>query len=589
MFWTATAAALFLMASLASADTTIAAGESCASSSCHADHQSGTNFHNVKDGQEFCADCHVADEAGDHEFHFAASGGQLCASCHLDLTEHEYVHGPVEAGLCTFCHSAHETPYPQQMKFPPEALCVSCHDDLVPEGVKTVHGPVGQGLCTSCHDPHSSSIDDYLVDEVPQLCFNCHDQDQTDHDGNRLPAVEPSFVDKSLNQHPPFARGDCLLCHDPHASDNIRLQRRPYSHAFYVEFSSEKYFCLMCHGDKIFTEPRTLISTQFRNGNLNLHYRHVDQKKGRGCRACHHQHASRLEAQIATDTPFGKQNIGIRAFAKTENGGTCESLCHRPVRYDRVNPVDNLFMVTPREGVDASESELTRASQEHDGTTLFMQRCAGCHGDDAEGKIGPGIAGATLDRVLEATDRVDLMADLASLAPEDLRAIVEFLPAGTPVVAPPQGASDETILFSTNCAGCHGPDAGGRIGPDIRGSDSEEITEAIDRVAMMVAMKALSPESINDIGKYLSGLAVDTTVTAVAPIAAAPDGKVIFSMNCLGCHGAEAQGQIGPSIRGMSTHEINEAIGIVPMMAGLKGLGSAEREAVGRYLSSLSD
>jgi mono/diheme cytochrome c family protein len=194
-----------------------------------------------------------------------------------------------------------------------------------------------------------------------------------------------------------------------------------------------------------------------------------------------------------------------------------------------------------------------------------------------------------MDRVLAATDRVDLMADLASLTPEDLRAIVEFLPAGTPVVAPPEGASDGTILFSTNCAGCHGPDAGGRVGPDIRGTDSEKIVEAIDGVAMMVAMKVLSPESINDISEYLGGLGASTTVTAVALEATAPDGKVIFSMNCLGCHGAEAQGQIGPSIRGMSTHEINEAIGIVPMMAGLKGLGSAEREAVGQYLSSLSD
>ena len=159
-FWTAIGIVLFLVAVMASADSTIADGESCASSSCHADHQSGVNFHNVRDGQEICTDCHVADGSGDHKFQFVASGGELCTTCHTDPTEHEYVHEPVEAGLCTFCHSAHESPYPQQLKFPPEALCVSCHNDLIPEGVKTVHGPVGQGLCTSCHDPHSSGIDD---------------------------------------------------------------------------------------------------------------------------------------------------------------------------------------------------------------------------------------------------------------------------------------------------------------------------------------------------------------------------------------------------------------------------------------------
>ena len=585
--WITTGIMLLFVVRAASADIALTAGESCASATCHSNLLGGPGAHDGGPEQQLCGVCHVADDPRKHELRYAASGGELCNRCHANLTQAEHKHAPANLGLCTFCHSAHESQYAGQLKFPPEALCVSCHNDTVPDGAKTVHGPVEQGHCTACHDPHSSDIDEHLVAEVPQLCFSCHNQDQTDHEGRTLPAVEESFIDKSLRQHPPFARGDCLLCHEPHASDNIRLQRRPYSQAFYTDFSPDKYFCLMCHGESTFTEPRTLTATKFRNGNLNLHYRHVDREKGRGCRACHHQHASSMEAQIATDTFLGEQNIGIKAFAKTETGGTCEPSCHRPVQYDRIDPVNNAFRVTPRHGVDATPGELKQASKQQDGKTLFLQRCAGCHGSDAGGKIGPPIKGATMDRVVAATDRVDLMMDLASLDPADLHAIVDSLPAGTAPVALPEGASDGTVLFSTNCAGCHAPDASGGIGPAIRGVSSAAIREAIGRVPMMVAMKSLSAESIEDIGEYLGGLGAGATAVADTAGGAAPDGKVVFSMNCIGCHGADARGQIGPSIRGMTVNDVNEAIGEVPMMAGLQALGSAERTAVGEYLIGL--
>jgi mono/diheme cytochrome c family protein len=374
-----------------------------------------------------------------------------------------------------------------------------------------------------------------------------------------------------------------MLCHNPHASDNYRLQRQPYSQAFYTDFSADAYFCLMCHGEATFTEARTLTSTKFRNGNLNLHYRHVVREKGRGCRACHHQHVSGLEAQIATEAYFGEQIIGIKAFSKTETGGSCAPTCHLPVQYDRLSPVVNGLMVTAREGVDATDAELRQAAKERDGNTLYLQRCAGCHGADAEGKIGPPIAGAAIESITAATARVDLMADLATLDPADLNAIIDSLPAGLPVVAPSEGVTGGTVLYATNCAGCHGEDASGRIGPIVRGADSAEIRRAIDQVPMMIGMKALSAESIDTIGEYLDGLGD----AAPAAEADGPDGLVVFSLYCLGCHGGDAKGQIGPSILGKSESDIKDAIGRVPMMAGLQTLGPAEIRAIHGYIDSL--
>jgi mono/diheme cytochrome c family protein len=101
---------------------------------------------------------------------------------------------------------------------------------------------------------------------------------------------------------------------------------------------------------------------------------------------------------------------------------------------------------------------------------------------------------------------------------------------------------------------------------------------------MMIAMKSLSADSIDAIGGYLNGL----SETATESGAEALDGKVVFSMNCIGCHGADAKGQIGPSIVGKSTNTINEAIHSVPMMAGLRALGSAEVTAISRYLADLA-
>jgi mono/diheme cytochrome c family protein len=218
---------------------------------------------------------------------------------------------------------------------------------------------------------------------------------------------------------------------------------------------------------------------------------------------------------------------------------------------------------------------------------LFLQRCAGCHGAGAEGKIGPPIKGATLDRVTIATERVALMMDLASLDPEELYAIVDSLPAGLPVVALPGGTTDGRLLFSTNCAGCHGADANGGIGPAIRGATRANITHAIGEVAMMIAMKSLNDESIDAIGGYLLGLATDPIESFDRTTVGVPEGMMVYSMICIGCHAEDARGQIGPSIRGKSESDIEEAIGRVPMMAALKELDLIAITAVGSYLKTL--
>jgi predicted CXXCH cytochrome family protein len=139
------------------------------------------------------------------------------------------------------------------------------------------------------------------------------------------------------------------------------LLKSAYPSSFYTSFSKEKYICFNCHDEKAFAEPRTLDATGFRNGNLNLHYRHVNRKKGRTCRACHHHHSADRPKLIRKAVRFGTRAINIKEYEKTETGGKCAPLCHSVVQYDRYDPVQNSLKVTLRKGADATPEELQSA------------------------------------------------------------------------------------------------------------------------------------------------------------------------------------------------------------------------------------
>lgn len=569
----------------ASAQEATARGANCADLGCHTEQlQSGDPHRQGLDSSD-CLKCHVPLGDARHSFAQPEDYSGSCLTCH-DLPDPDlHQHAPVSEGACTYCHNAHKSEQKALLKLAPNELCMGCHVRLVPTDEFVVHGPVADRECTACHESHASSVEGLLTKAAPSLCFDCHDKDQKDHDGRLLPAVEPTFVDKSLHQHPPFARGLCLMCHDPHSSGNYRLQRWPYQPAFYTDLSEEIYACLMCHGDTTFAEPRTVTTTQFRNGNLNLHYRHVSRDKGRGCRACHHQHMSRLGAQIAANTFMGSEDVGIKEFAKTASGGSCTPMCHRSVRYDRIEPVDNQFRVTPREGVDATATELRQANVGERGSLLYLQRCAGCHDADASGKIGPAIAGVTIDQVLGAVNRVDLMNHLTHLDSADLHAIVASLP-GPRAVDSPAGAettaAEGLAAFAANCAGCHGSEAGGRVGPAIKGASPEKIKAAITQIPMMIAMKSLDAPTIDRIAEHLEELAEMEIGEHLVR-----DGAAVFAKKCSECHGANAEGRIGPGIQGATVVLAIDAITHVPMMGEMNALSAEELEAVGKFLASL--
>ena len=147
----------------------------------------------------------------------------------------------------------------------------------------------------------------------------------------------------ALHQHKPVADGTCWACHDPHGSENRVLLRHDYPEEFYAGYKEENYsLCFECHDREAFLYPRTSELTNFRNGDQNLHFVHVNKStKGRTCKVCHGVHGADQEQLIKRKIPaFGKWEIPIR-YTPERFGANCTVGCHKPKSYNRARAVQN--------------------------------------------------------------------------------------------------------------------------------------------------------------------------------------------------------------------------------------------------------
>lgn len=275
-----------------------------------------------------CTSCHqrIADKkhpGGKGSVTLLEQGARLCYMCHDNKAAKKFVHGPVASGDCTACHDPHRSPNRMQLKATGASLCLMCHEDKFSH--RFGHGPVAAGDCTACHDPHESDYRMQLRKPGAELCFNCHDR----------------AMAKGKSVHPPVAAGDCVGCHRPHGSQLSKLLKKEFPEAFYMPYNPDNYLlCFECHSREIAQDRRTDTLTEFRNGDFNLHYVHVNRPdKGRSCKTCHEPHAAGQAKLIKGKVPgFGNWGIPIK-YTKTATGGTCVVGCHKPKSYDRLRPV----------------------------------------------------------------------------------------------------------------------------------------------------------------------------------------------------------------------------------------------------------
>jgi predicted CXXCH cytochrome family protein len=267
---------------------------------------------------------------------------KLCVECHDDKDfsgKGQHKHSAMEDG-CTGCHSPHASDHQYQLLNPRDGLCAQCHDDVVEEAGKAAfkHKVVQQeGTCYNCHDPHGSAYEKNLIQSQLKLCLDCHNKPIKGTDGKAYNINK--MVTGNKYKHGPVADGECTGCHKPHGSQFYKILNAGFPKSFYTPYSEDKYeLCFQCH-DSTLAEEETTTDTEFRDGSRNLHYVHVNRKKGRTCRACHEVHAGTLPKQLREDTPFGKWSLPI-GFKQAENGGSCAPGCHKPFTYDRTKSAD---------------------------------------------------------------------------------------------------------------------------------------------------------------------------------------------------------------------------------------------------------
>lgn len=264
-----------------------------------------------------------------------------CMDCHSDLIEKKVVHQPAKES-CETCHdvkikehSENDTQGLKMVEKVPD-LCFTCHDGLKSEldSIKNVHGAINEKKsCNNCHSPHASAEKKLLISEEKELCLSCHNRDVTAN-GKKVVNIK-KLLATSKFIHSPLQSDGCVVCHQPHGSENSYLLKGTFPIGNYTLAKRENFsFCWDCHDSDLFGVAVTATATNFRNGAKNLHYLHRTGKNGRSCIVCHNVHASKNEHLIEDKVKFGAWELPIR-YTPTKNGGSCFPGCHGERSYSR--------------------------------------------------------------------------------------------------------------------------------------------------------------------------------------------------------------------------------------------------------------
>jgi len=315
---------------------------------CHEPEKSGeeeTSLHEPFSLGE-CTVCHAAHQSN-HDHLLQLPNEELCVSCHTEvgklLAGAAYVHGPAAVD-CTACHSSHRAGHPYLLRQDIKPLCLGCHDNIAEKlAVDTfVHEASSEGEeCLSCHTPHASQFNMQLKAVPMDLCLGCHNREIVKKGTGEIVANVASQIRSSKYKHGPVETGDCQSCHFTHSSSYAKLLHESYPAGLYKEFDVTNYEqCFRCHEPSLVLMERTFSLTNFRDGDRNLHFLHVNRKKGRTCRICHEVHASNFPRLIRKDVLFGTIQWPLPiGFKKTETGGTCSPGCHKMKLYNNMSTV----------------------------------------------------------------------------------------------------------------------------------------------------------------------------------------------------------------------------------------------------------
>lgn len=288
--------------------------------------------------------------------------------CHVELSQLEFDHGALARLRCGDCHwpdSQGAPPHPPSSDGEPplpDAIasdrdCVRCHAESAlrhgPESESdTDAGAEPRGAdCLDCHDAHGGATADMLRGAGETVCMSCHAEEfEPARARRRQRDTEPKSDSDELEArlHGLAAEeGRCSACHRSHAENRPALLRGNLPPGAYARYDRQAYSACWepCHDASLVEEAKTRSATGFRNGDDNLHYRHVVKPaRGRSCRLCHAPHRARGPGLIRNGMPYGKEVLTL-TFTPTKSGGKCATSCHLTVEYSRIEAIPSRIRV----------------------------------------------------------------------------------------------------------------------------------------------------------------------------------------------------------------------------------------------------
>jgi predicted CXXCH cytochrome family protein len=246
------------------------------------------------------------------------------------------MHYPAE-DACNNCHEATGSPHPEgdsagfRLTESLPGLCYLCHEE--PVQMEYQHLPLKQGHCLGCHNAHGSSQPALLRSPDPELCLSCHNREYRT-DSSRTVNIS-RLIQGKMVAHSAIILGGCASCHQAHGSDYRELLVGRYPEEDYLPARVENFeLCFSCHDTGILELEETDGATGFRNGNMNLHWLHINGTKGRNCRMCHNIHGSSQPFLVEERVLFGEWEMEMN-FVPEEQGGSCLPGCHGKLSYQR--------------------------------------------------------------------------------------------------------------------------------------------------------------------------------------------------------------------------------------------------------------
>lgn len=215
------------------------------------------------------------------------------------------------------------------------------------------------------------------------------------------------------------------------------------------------------------------------------------------------------------------------------------------------------------------------------GQGLYARQCAGCHGTDGSGGIGPSLRSQEFLRLVD--DRYlyraivegrpsTAMPAWRHLSAEDVGALITHLrsrqlgPSLQVDMDIGRGDYDVgRVLYGQACSGCHGVAGSGGVGPQLTNAVFlDSVSDAvlhrwIARGRTGTAMKGFAPQmqgpltlddrQIADVIAYLRFAgAQDGSAMRRIGMGRPSVGARVYQGNCASCHGASGEGASGPQL-----------------------------------------